>query len=167
MSVGFIQGFLAGQLTVWILVALFLKCFIFSDANQASLTSRLYQQLPKTSTFHRPKGSLTHLLSKVYGNLATHPAESLDWFNVLIAQVIIQFRNDLHFKEALLMYMDEMLNGEHKPKFLGSIKVIDINLGEEFPIFSNCRIVSRTERIQRLVSRKICFFLFDNELKNN
>ncbi|KAG4303126.1 hypothetical protein PCANB_000516 [Pneumocystis canis] len=152
MSIGFIQGFLAGQLTVWILVGVFLKFFIFSDANQASLTSRLYRQHQNTTTIHQPRLSLTltHLLSKVYGNVTSHPAESLDWFNVLIAQAIVQFRNDINFKKALLIYMDEILNGRNKPKFLGYIKVIDINLGEEFPICSNCRIISRTEMIQRL-----------------
>lgn len=34
-----------------------------------------------------------------------------------------------------------MLNGPTKPDFLDAIRVTEINLGEEFPIFSNCRVI--------------------------
>ena len=33
-----------------------------------------------------------------------------------------------------------LLNGPQKPEFLASIKITEINLGEEYPIFSNCRV---------------------------
>ncbi|CCJ31126.1 unnamed protein product [Pneumocystis jirovecii] len=89
--------------------------------------------------------TVVHFLSKIYGNLTTHPAESLDWLNVLIAQIMMQFRSNRMFKEALLVYMDGILNGRSKPSFLGYIKVVGVNLGEDFPICSNCRIISRTD----------------------
>lgn len=69
-----------------------------------------------------------------------HQPESLDWFNVLIAQTIAQFRTDAHQDEAILTSLTNVLNGSQKPDFLSSIKVTEISLGEDFPIFSNCRV---------------------------
>ncbi|KAG5520229.1 hypothetical protein PMAC_001307 [Pneumocystis sp. 'macacae'] len=113
----------------------------------SSLKSNLCKQLkdkqpPRHSQTLSP--TIVHFLSKIYGNLTAHPAESLDWLNVLVAQAIMQFRDNGGFREALLIYMDGILNGRSKPSFLGYIKVVGINLGEDFPICSNCRIVSRT-----------------------
>ncbi|EMR10431.1 hypothetical protein PNEG_01147 [Pneumocystis murina B123] len=93
---------------------------------------------------------ISHIVSKLYENIETRTSESLDWFNVLIAQAIVLFRNDYDFKEALLVYMSDILNGTNKPSFLGHVKVIDMNLGEEFPICSNCRIVSCSSNPERL-----------------
>ena len=64
----------------------------------------------------------------------------MDWFNVLIAQTIAQFRNDAQDDDAILTSLTNVLNGAHKPDFLSSIKVTQISLGEDFPIFSNCRV---------------------------
>lgn len=69
-----------------------------------------------------------------------HQPESLDWFNVLIAQTIAQFRTDAHQDEAILTSLTNVLNGPQKPDVLSSIKVTEISLGEDFPIFSNCRV---------------------------
>ena len=64
----------------------------------------------------------------------------MDWFNVLIAQTIAQFRDDAHQDEAILTSLTDVLNGHQKPDFLSAIKVTEISLGEDFPIFSNCRV---------------------------
>ncbi|KAG4304097.1 hypothetical protein PORY_002461 [Pneumocystis oryctolagi] len=149
-GIGFVQGFLAGQIAVWILVCVFLKFFVFSDGKKTStsLRSSLRKQLQnKQPSIYQPvlPSTVVHFLSKVYGNLSTHPAESLDWLNVLIAQAIIQFRSDMRFKEGLLNYMDDILNGQSKPNFLGHIKVVDVNMGEDFPVCRNCRVISRAD----------------------
>ena len=70
-----------------------------------------------------------------------HQPESVDWFNVLIAQTIAQLRNDAHHDNAILTSLTNLLNSERKPDFLDEIKITEINLGEEFPIFSNCRVI--------------------------
>ena len=70
----------------------------------------------------------------------SHAPESLDWFNVLIAQTIAQFRTDAHDDDAILTSLTGILNGTQKPDFLSDIRVTEISLGEEFPILSNCRI---------------------------
>jgi len=59
---------------------------------------------------------------------------------VLIAQTIAQFRSDAHDDDAILTSLNTVLNGPHKPDFLAEIKVTEISLGEDFPIFSNCRV---------------------------
>ena len=90
----------------------------------------------------RPPPRLTTetILGKTYYNVNSHQPESLDWFNVLIAQTIAQFRSDAVDDDAILTSLNGVLNGPQKPEFLGEIKVTEISLGEEFPILSNCRV---------------------------
>lgn len=71
----------------------------------------------------------------------SHQPESLDWFNVLIAQTIAQFRADAQFDDAILTSLTKALNGDSRPDFLDEIKVTELSLGEDFPIFSNCRVI--------------------------
>ena len=98
----------------------------------------------KRSASHvlRPPPRLTtaSILSKTYYNVNSHAPESLDWFNVLIAQTIAHFRTDAHDDDAILTSLTSILNGAQKPDFLSDIRVTEISLGEEFPILSNCRI---------------------------
>ena len=161
----FTQGFLLGQLSVVILIGCFIKFFIFGDPpspetsasaralarrdrrRSVSLTSSSstpHKLNSKRSASHilRPPPRLTtaSILSKTYYNVDSHQPESLDWFNVLIAQTIAQFRNDAHDDDAILESLTGALNGQQKPSFLSDIKVTEVSLGEEFPILSNCRV---------------------------
>lgn len=91
----------------------------------------------------RPSPALTTgaILAKTYYNVHGHQPESVDWFNVLFAQTIAQLRSDAQQDNAILTSLSTLLNGGRKPEFLDEIKVTEINLGEEFPIFSNVRII--------------------------
>ncbi|KAL3448549.1 hypothetical protein BJX65DRAFT_274979 [Aspergillus insuetus] len=79
---------------------------------------------------------------------SSHQPESLDWFNVLIAQTIAQYRQTAYLLKdsptsSILQSLNAALNNpDKKPSFIDKIKVTDISLGEEFPIFSNCRIIA-------------------------
>ncbi|KAJ5368253.1 uncharacterized protein N7496_008013 [Penicillium cataractarum] len=79
---------------------------------------------------------------------SSHQPESLDWFNVLIAQTIAQYRQTAYLlkdsptSSILNSLTAAMNNPEKKPSFIEKINVTDISLGEEFPIFSNCRIIT-------------------------
>lgn len=72
----------------------------------------------------------------------------MDWFNVLIAQTIAQYRQTAYLLKdsptsSILSSLNAALNNpEKKPSFVEKIAVTDISLGEEFPIFSNCRIIA-------------------------
>lgn len=110
----------------------------------SSSQSRPPQTLNKkrSSVLRNPPPLTTNtILSKTYYNVDSHQPESLDWFNVLIAQTIAQFRADAQFDDAILTSLTKALNGNSRPDFLDEIKVTELSLGEDFPIFSNCRVI--------------------------
>ena len=85
------------------------------------------------------------------GGSSNHQPESLDWFNVLIAQTIAQYRQTAYSLKdaspsespALLTSLSDALNDPTKrPSFIDEIKITEISLGEEFPIFSNVRVIT-------------------------
>lgn len=88
-----------------------------------------------------PPLTTTTILNKTYYNVDSHQPESLDWFNVLIAQTIAQFRSDAQHDDAILTSLTKALNGSARPDFLDEIKITELSLGEDFPIFSNCRVI--------------------------
>lgn len=113
----------------------------FSINSSPASASRSDVRIPSSNVLRHPPPLTTPIiLSKTYYNVNAHQPESLDWFNVLIAQTIAQFRTDAHQDEAILTSLTNVLNGAQKPNFLSSIKVTEISLGEDFPIFSNCHI---------------------------
>ena len=59
---------------------------------------------------------------------------------MLIAQTIAQVRSDARLDDAVLTSLSTVLNGPARPDWLDEIRVTDLSLGEEFPIFSNCRV---------------------------
>jgi maintenance of morphology protein 1 len=85
--------------------------------------------------------SVEQILRKTYYNVKGHQPESLDWFNVLIAQTIVQLRDDARQDGAVLTSLTEVLNSGSKPDWIGEIRVTEIALGDEFPIFSNCKVM--------------------------
>ncbi|KAK6511518.1 ERMES complex subunit mmm1, variant 2 [Arthrobotrys musiformis] len=156
-SWSFLQGFLIGQLSVIIMICAFIKYFIFSDPSTDSSSSsrskrnhnsssRKLHKKKSTSVLRNPPPLTTAtILSKTYYNVHSHQPESLDWFNVLIAQAIAQFRDDARTDGAILDSLNKVINGPNKPDFLDTIKITEISLGEDFPIFSNCRITPSLE----------------------
>ena len=60
---------------------------------------------------------------------------------MLVAQTIAQLRADARQDDAILTSLNELLNGGVKPDWIGEIKVTEIALGDEYPIFSNCRVM--------------------------
>lgn len=171
----FTQGLIVGQLSVVIILAAFIKFFIFGDPPSPDTTAsiRATERRSRTlahkrsllslrtahasarngqpqeplkrrkSTVLRGPPTLTigSILSKTYYNVESHQPESLDWFNVLIAQTIAQFRSDAQHDDAILGSLTKALNGTSRPGFLDEIRVTELSLGEDFPIFSNCRII--------------------------
>lgn len=93
-------------------------------------------------TYYSPHPSNAH---------STHQPESLDWFNVLVAQTIAQYRvtaSSLYGPNGIptvLASLEAALNDPDKrPSYISPIKITEISMGEEYPIFSNVRIISST-----------------------
>lgn len=125
-----------------VLVGAFLKFFIFEDTTQREKPDRRHVKKKRSASRvlrGPPPISAATILSKIAYN-TNHRPESLNWFNVLVAQAFAQFREDAQSKDAILISLDTILNGDRRPEFLGPIKITEINMGEEFPIFSNCAI---------------------------
>lgn len=164
-SLSFVKGLLLGQLSIVILIGVFIKFFIFGepppmDINSSSRSTKnrsrnllsVHSSAPRSNTpqLKRKRSSVLRnlpnltsrtILSKTYYNVDSHQPESLDWFNVLIAQTIAQFRADAQYDDAILISLSAALNGNSRPDFLDEINVTELCLGEEFPIFSNCRVI--------------------------
>ncbi|KAI9036065.1 ERMES complex subunit MMM1 [Aspergillus affinis] len=138
-----------------------------TSPNDGANVSRSLREKPSTSNVLRPVPSSStntrSILRKTYYSAiptnpvkhgrhrvhhSSHQPESLDWFNVLIAQTIAQYRQTAYLLKdsptsSILSSLTAALNNpEKKPSFIDKIAVTDISLGEEFPIFSNCRIIA-------------------------
>jgi len=154
-----------------VLIGAFIKFFIFGDPPSPDVTAALRATERRSRTLAHKRSLLTlrsstarqptpalnkkrssvlrnppplttnTILSKTYYNVDSHQPESLDWFNVLIAQTIAQFRADAQHDNAILTSLTKALNGTSRPDFLDEIKVTELSLGEDFPIFSNCRVI--------------------------
>ena len=164
-SLSFTQGLILGQLSVVLVLAAFIKFFIFGEAPSADVTASLRATerrsrtlahkrsllslrssndrqdkalSRKKSTVLRNPPALTigSILSKTYYNVDSHQPESLDWFNVLIAQT-----SDAQHDDAILDSLNKALNGTSRPDFVDEIRVTELSLGEDFPILSNCRVI--------------------------
>lgn len=130
-----------GQISIFITIGLFIRFFLFSASPRK--TPRLPPDLPVAAQ----NGSVptanptSRLLSQLHYLPHNHTPESLDWINVFLAQIINQYRSDLSHEGKLATYLQETLNGPKKPDFLDDIKLTELSMGEDFPIFSNCRVL--------------------------
>ncbi|KAL9087184.1 MAG: hypothetical protein Q9159_003751 [Coniocarpon cinnabarinum] len=113
-----------------------------SFAHPAAHSSSRHHARAKSGVL-RPTALLTpaEILGKTYYNVLNHQPESVDWFNVLFAQAIAQVRLDASADDAIVTSLTAALNGERKPSWLDEIRVTEVGLGDEFPIFSNVRVI--------------------------
>lgn len=81
------------------------------------------------------------ILRKTFYSETSHQPESVDWFNVLVAQTLAQLRAEALHEGAIEASLTALLNGPARPDFVGDVAVTEIALGDEFPLFSNCRII--------------------------
>ncbi|ODV62655.1 ERMES complex subunit MMM1 ASCRUDRAFT_137002 [Ascoidea rubescens DSM 1968] len=161
----FTQGLLLGQLSVIIVLLLFIKFFIFSDSipkknssqvnerssiNFLSLTNKRKQQQTNEQNSNTLSLKIASILEKTYYDVNSHPTESLDWFNVLVAQIISQFRDEALLSNNLINSFDEILSDKSSsnalPDWLDKIKITEIDIGDDYPIFSNCRILEKPNK---------------------
>ncbi|KAI4663699.1 ERMES complex subunit mmm1 [Alternaria triticimaculans] len=112
-----------------------------ANSTSLSLRHKPSRSIIRKGEESRGGPSIQTILAKTYYNVKGHQPESLDWFNVLIAQTIAQLRADARQDDAILTSLTDILNTGSKPDWIGEIRVTEIALGDEFPIFSNCRVM--------------------------
>lgn len=175
-SLSFTQGLIVGQVSVIIIFAVFMRFFIFSEgssrhknppvistnANNSKIMSNVLKRGGKnrseiqsySSTNDDSQNEMTiqinNILQKTYYDVNTHKHESLDWFNVLIAQIIQQFRDEAYNKNNILNSLNLFMqnNATNLPDYLDTIKVTELDIGDDFPIFSNCRIKKEKRKLE-------------------
>ncbi|EEB09187.2 Mdm10/Mdm12/Mmm1 complex subunit Mmm1 [Schizosaccharomyces japonicus yFS275] len=145
----FTQGFFIGQLSVIVIVYIFLRFFLFCTKEELkNVQEESYPLSPSneksTTEFNDATHKVTPSLSEIY-DVKTHEEESLDWFNVLVAQALSQIRQDAVSDDAALKKLQTLFNGKRKPSFLGPIHIKSISLGQRYPVFSNCRIQAQPD----------------------
>jgi len=93
----------------------------------------------------------------------THQPESLDWFNVLIAQTIAEYRQTAYDlkdpsadRPSIVASLSAAINDPGKrPGFIDEINITEISLGEEFPIFSNVRITALEDELSSSMAGRL------------
>lgn len=163
----FTQGLIIGQLSVIFVIGIFIKFFVFADSTTISPktsskdASNVIVKRDKVNSEKSDKdkdlmdnylsdnedehvkvtkSKLASILEKTYYDVDNHSSESLDWFNVLIAQTISQLRTEALLSDNIYHSLNEFLSKLELPDYLDKIKITEIDIGDDFPIFSNCRI---------------------------
>lgn len=173
----FAQGLVLGQLSVIVVVAIFIKFFVFADSSNTTTTSssikdvsgvivkrenRLNSKPNEDKDSNNNKeddqdltnlSKISTILEKTYYDVDNHSPESLDWFNVLIAQTISQLRTEALLSDNIYHSLNEFLTNLDLPDYLDKVKLTEIDIGDDFPIFSNCRIKHSKDGSGRLEAK--------------
>lgn len=138
----FTYGVLVGQLSVIIVMTMFIRFFIFADPppDKRDYQSHVRRQR-QAKLLPEPEATSSTILEKTYYDIDGHPPESLDWFTVLLAQAIDHLRDDARQHDKLLKQINDLLNSDKIPSFVDTINVTDFDIGQDYPIFSGCRIL--------------------------
>ncbi|RSH94395.1 ERMES complex subunit mmm1 [Saitozyma podzolica] len=145
----FTQGLILGQASFLLLCLLFIRYVVFSPSEPVDADSwrrRREERAKKTvlSTTAVPAPVAAQILGRAGYEMATHPAESTDWLNVLFAQVIQGYRNDLLSaggEDGARQRIERWLNPENGVmSWLDPIEVTALSLGTSYPLLSNARI---------------------------
>ncbi|CUM62827.1 uncharacterized protein PRCAT00000385001 [Priceomyces carsonii] len=162
----FTQGLVIGQLSVILVVIIFIKFFVFAESSattsvkdasgvvvrrdKKSSDDDNYNDSDSDDAVKIRNSKLNTILEKTYYDVNNHASESLDWFNVLIAQTISQVRNEALLSDNIYYSLNQFLAKLDLPEYLDRIQLTEIDIGDDFPIFSNCRIKHSADGSGRL-----------------
>lgn len=160
----FTQGLICGQLSVVIVVLVFIKFFVFSESPTSSGGGKAKKRDGSGVLVKRDKKddgggdagertTLDTILEKTYYDVNNHTPETLDWFNVLIAQTISQLRTEALVADNIYHLLNDFLETLDMPDYLDKIVLTEIDIGDDFPIFSNCRIKHSADNTGRLEAK--------------
>jgi maintenance of morphology protein 1 len=156
----FTQGLLIGQISVITVLVIFIKFFVFSETKTTTDKLKDLKKVPivtkkKIDDDQDEQNSQTinSILEKTYYNVETHAPESLDWFNVLIAQTINQFRNEALRSDNIINSLNDFLGNADLPDYLDKINILELDIGDDYPIFSNCRLKKNPTDLNNLQAK--------------
>ncbi|KAI8916192.1 hypothetical protein EDD86DRAFT_185713 [Gorgonomyces haynaldii] len=133
----FIKGFISGQLLLCTLIFFLVKMFLLRNSAETRLEILAKRRFfPKVVAKQQRRTLDTLILGKLNYEQKT---ESCEWLNVLLAQILVGYRQDQEFLQILTTLIDNAVNAD-RPGFIGRIHLTELLLGEEFPFLSNCRI---------------------------
>lgn len=141
---GFTRGFVCGQLSVVLVLLVFIRFFIFSESQPPQKKTQSADVVVKRDE----DGTVAPVLEKTYYDVEHHPSELLDWFNVLVAQTISQFRTEALFRDNIYHLLSAFLELLPLPDYIDRINLTEVDVGDDFPIFSNCRIRHNSGRLE-------------------
>ncbi|KIR71501.1 mitochondrial outer membrane protein [Cryptococcus deuterogattii CA1014] len=141
----FTEGFVLGQASFLIILLLFIRYVVFSPSEQIDHEGWRKRRAERADLLssHTPP-PLSVLLSKTSYDMSIHPPESSDWVNVLLAQILQGYRNDLLSEggeEGARQRIEGWLNPKgERLSWLDPIDVTSLSLGTSYPLLSNARI---------------------------
>lgn len=147
----FTQGLILGQVLVIVVIVVFIKFFVFSDQQTKTTFDELAGSVVVKHDDEDETPRQLKILEKTYYDVKNHPPETLDWFNVLVAQAISQLRMQALLGDNIYHSLNNFLLLASFPDFLDRIKLTEIDIGDDFPICSNCRVCSTPEGLQTLI----------------
>lgn len=138
----FAQGFLAGQLSVIIIALFAIRYIIFEDSKSSQKRTRRPSHIPIRISKNRKNGILpsnstrkdvplsttikdseadvprvmADIMNKVQYEMDSHASESIDWINVIVAQALAGYRQDIHYGGWSNDDQDEERQGEKRAK---------------------------------------------------
>lgn len=162
----FTQGLICGQVSVVFVILIFIKFFVFAEGSPPSALSKSTKRDVAAVIVKRDKpkeevgdessnnaAKVAAILEKTYYDVENHAPESLDWFNVLVAQTISQLRAEALLSDNIYHLLNAFLEKLETPDYLDKIRLVEIDIGDDFPIFSNCRIKHSVDDFGRLEAR--------------
>lgn len=168
----FTQGLIVGQMSVIVVIAIFIKFFVFAESTHTTSTASSSGKVASGIIVKREKHSsdasgeddevdpaqsarakLSLILEKTYYDVDNHAPETLDWFNVLIAQMISQLRTEALLLDNIYHSLNEFLSLLDMPDYIDTVRTTEIDIGDDFPIFSNCRIKHSKDGTGRLEAK--------------
>ncbi|KAH8120297.1 hypothetical protein DFH11DRAFT_1559364 [Phellopilus nigrolimitatus] len=145
----FTQGLVFGQLSILVLLVLILK-YLFLDSGPPQLASPLAYS---TASFEKERASVSRpnfpVCETEFRN-EKDGAESADWFNLILRQVVetyrTKLRNDLPGSdgdEIARRRIERFANTIRPQSFVDPIQILSVDLGSSAPRISGARIKTR------------------------
>ncbi|PWN37503.1 uncharacterized protein FA14DRAFT_105878, partial [Meira miltonrushii] len=153
-------GFLAGQLSVIIIALFAIRYIIFEDSKTSQKSTKRPLHIPIRTSKNRKSGFLSSsstlkdisrstrmqdseadvprmmadIMNRVQYEMDSHASESIDWINVIVAQALAGYRQDI---KAEILNLNTVGRGM---TFLDPIQVTQVEFGDAYPIFSNAKV---------------------------